>query len=366
MGKRYTTKDYQRLNRFQYNKKEKLSWSKRLLRWLILFALIVCGYYAYVLYKAFNDPIGSNKETVYLYITEGTTMEDLNKQIDFKIKPKHPKLLKYNARYFRLSDSLKVGRYAIDTLMTTNELVQKLLNGQQDSVNIVIGHLRTNEEIEDKLTESLLVKKDSLINYLYNDAFLKENGFNRETIRSIFLQGHHKVLWTTSPKELLDYYIQDYNDFWTKEREQKLKTLGLTKVQAVILASIVEAESAEKDEYSRIAGLYLNRYRRHLRLQSCPTLKYALKEFDLKRILNKHKEVESPYNTYKHTGFPPGPIHTPKKSTIDYVLNAEEHKYIYMCAKEDFSGKHNFAEHYADHCRNANAYQRALNKRGIR
>ncbi len=367
MAQKYKTAKYQRMNRPHYRGKQKKGNTKaKFILALIFILLAVVGYFVYKAYKAYHAPMGRNTETVYLYVTDTADMAKLHQQIDLKITPSYPNLLKYTERYYHLKDKLKVGRYAITPTMTTIEVVEKLASGRQDSVIFNIGYLRTEEELTHYLAQSLLLKEDAL-KALFNDAkFLKQMGQTKESMRGEFLQGRYAVAWDVKPKDLVLIFHKRYEAFWTKERLQKLEKLKISKQEAVALASIVEAESAQQDEYSRIAGLYLNRYRKGYKLQSDPTVKFALKDFGLRRILKKHLEADSPYNTYKVTGIPPGPIHTPKASTIDRVLNAENHKYIYMCAKEDFSGHHNFASRYSDHLRNARAYQQALNKRGIK
>ncbi len=367
MGGKHNVSDYQRLNRPTYGRPKKRSNPlRKAILILVLLILAVGGYYVYKAYTAYYSPVGRNTELVYLYVTDTADMDKLHQQISYKIAPNYPNLLRYAERYYKLDKKLKLGRYAIKPEMTTVQMVEKLASAQQDSVVFNIGYLRTEEELTHFLSQSLLLKEDSLKALFQNQAFLKEMGETRESLRGEFLQGRYTVLWTVSPRDLIKTFHQSYTAFWTKERLAKLHKLGITKQEAIALASIVEAESGKEDEYSRIAGLYLNRYKKGCMLQSDPTVKFASKDFGLRRILKKHLEIESPYNTYKIAGIPPGPIHTPKPSTIDYVLNAENHKYIYMCAKEDFSGHHNFAVRYADHLQNAQRYQRALDKKGIK
>ncbi len=367
MARKHNVSDYQRLNRPNYGRPKKRSNPlRKAILILVLLVLAVGGYYVYKAYTAYHSPVGRNTEQVYIYVTDTADMDKLYKQIDLKIAPNYPNLLKYAELYYKLDKKLKLGRYAITPEMTTVQMVEKLASAQQDSVIFNVGYLRTEEELTHFLSQSLMLKEDSLKALFQNQTFLTELGETRESLRGLFLQGRYAVLWTISPRDLIKTFHKSYMDFWTKERLTKLDSLGITKQEAVALASIVEAESSKKDEYSCIAGLYLNRYRKGYMLQSDPTVKFASKDFELRRILKRHLEIDSPYNTYKVAGIPPGPIHTPKPSTIDYVLNAEEHNYIYMCAKEDFSGHHNFASKYSDHLSNAQKYQRALDKRGIK
>ncbi len=180
------------------------------------------------------------------------------------------------------------------------------------------------------------------------------------------LANTYKFRWTTNAAEFLERMDTEFNNFWNSSRLEKANNLNITPIDAVILASIVEKESNKKDEYGRIAGVYLNRLQQNWPLQADPTVKYALRQPELKRVLTIHTEVDSKYNTYKYPGLPPGPIGLPMTTTIDAVLNAEDHSYMYFCARDDFSGYHDFAKNLREHNKNARAYQRALNERGIR
>ena len=190
-------------------------------------------------------------------------------------------------------------------------------------------------------------------------------GFTRETIPALFIPNTYEIYWNVSPERFMARMKQEYNRFWTEERRKKAEALGLTPVEVSTLASIVEEESAVADEYPTIAGLYLNRLKAGMPLQADPTVKFAAGDFALQRILDKHLAIDSPYNTYKYAGLPPGPIRIPSIRAIDAVLNPAHHRYFYMCAKEDFSGRHNFAATLAEHNRNANRYRAELNRRKI-
>ncbi|HAZ24348.1 MAG TPA: endolytic transglycosylase MltG, partial [Algoriphagus sp.] len=196
---------------------------------------------------------------------------------------------------------------------------------------------------------------------LQDSVYIRKFDFNEETIMSMFIPNTYEVWWNTSPEALFDRMYKEYNDFWTDERKKKAAELGLNPKEVSTLASIVQAESQKKDERAKIAGVYLNRLKLNMPLQADPTLVFALGDFSLKRILNIHKETESPYNTYKYAGLPPGPINLPDINSLDAVLNYEDHDYLYFCAKEDFSGYHAFAKTLSEHNANARRYQAALN-----
>ena len=198
-----------------------------------------------------------------------------------------------------------------------------------------------------------------------NDSIQKALGFDNQNLIGMFIPNTYQLFWNTKPSELLSRMKSEYDKFWTDERMRKAEDLGMTKQEIITLASIVQSETAKSDEKARVAGVYINRLQKGIPLQADPTLIFAAQDFSIKRVLNIHKSIDSPYNTYKYKGLPPGPIRMSATSSIDAVLNYETHKYIYFCAKEDFSGYHNFATNLVAHERNATKYRRALNKAGL-
>ncbi len=209
------------------------------------------------------------------------------------------------------------------------------------------------------------MKPESLRERLQDLQFCTSLGVDTITIRTLFMPNEYKVRWDISPDSLVALFHDQYKKFWTDERKRLATEAGFSPAEIITLASIVQEESAKKDEHSTIAGLYINRLREGMKLQADPTARYAYGDFTVKRIGQIQLSADSPYNTYRNKGLPPGPICLPKQATIDSILNAPHHEYIYMCAKEDFSGYHNFAADYATHQSNARKYQEALNKRGI-
>ena len=197
--------------------------------------------------------------------------------------------------------------------------------------------------------------------YLADTALFAKYGFSRETFTSMFIPNTYEFFWTTSPEKFTDRMKREYDDFWKGERDEKAKRMEMTRAEVVTLASIVDEETMYDDENERVAGVYINRLERGIPLQADPTLKFAMDDFTIKRILNEDKNIESPYNTYKYKGLPPGPISIPSVSAIDGVLNYENHNYIFFCAKADFSGHHAFARSLTEHNKNAREYQKALN-----
>lgn len=262
-------------------------------------------------------------------------------------------------------DAVKPGLYKIDPKMSNLDLVRMLRAGRQVPVKVTFNNVRTKEDLAEKITANLEVSQEQFLTMIQDSVFIRKYDFEEETIMSMFIPNTYEFWWNTSPEALFDRMYKEYQSFWTEERKQKAQALGLTQKEVSTLASIVQAESQKSDERPKIAGVYLNRMKIGMPLQADPTLVYATGDFTLKRILNVHKEIESPYNTYKYTGLPPGPINLPDINSLNAVLNTEKHDFLYFCAKEDFSGYHAFASNYNDHMNNARRYQRALNAANI-
>jgi len=216
-----------------------------------------------------------------------------------------------------------------------------------------------------KITDNLQADSAKFLALLNNDSLVNAYGFNQDNILSMFIPNTYEVYYTISEQRLFDKMYAEYKKFWNDERKQKAEALGLSPTEVSALASIVQAESIQPDERPKIAEVYLNRLERNMRLQADPALVYAVGDFTIKRVLNIHKDVDSPYNLYRYKGLPPGPINLPEIESIDAVLNPDDHNYIYFCAKPDFSGYHAFATNLIEHNNNARVYQNALNRSNI-
>lgn len=269
------------------------------------------------------------------------------------------------AKLLGYQEAVKPGLYRIAPNMSNLDLVRLLRSGNQVPVKVTFNTIRTKEELAEKVTTNLEVSKEELLSLLQDSVYIRTFDFEEETILSLFIPNTYEFWWNTSAEGIFERMNQEYHKFWTEKRREKARTLGLSLKEVSTLASIVQAESQKSDERARIAGVYLNRLRTKMPLQADPTLVFALGDFGLKRVLNVHKELNSPYNTYKNLGLPPGPINLPDINSLDAVLNAENHKYLYFCAKEDFSGYHAFAVSYNEHLNNARRYQKALNTANI-
>lgn len=270
------------------------------------------------------------------------------------------------AKQKKYDRNIKPGRYKIDRALNNNELVNLLRSGSQDPIRVTFNNIRTKEELAGKIGNQIEADSLSLISYIRDVMFQQKLSLTDDNVACIFLPNTYEFYWNTSAEEFVSRMLKEYSIFWNSTRKEKAERLNLNYYQVSILASIVEKEqNIRKDERPIIAGLYLNRIKRGMKLESDPTLVFAIGDFSIQRVLNKDKKIDSPYNTYKYKGLPPGPICIPSINSIDAVLNASSHDYIFMCAKADFSGYHNFAKTYTKHKINARKYRKALNKQGI-
>ena len=250
--------------------------------------------------------------------------------------------------------------------MSINDLINLLKSGNQTPVKITFNNTRTINDFVSNISSSLEIDSVSLLNAIYDKNFLLNNKLTNENVGCIFIPNTYEFYWNVSSEGFLNRMLLEYDKFWNNDRIKKSKLIPLNLNEISILASIVQMEQNIKyDERPIIAGLYLNRINQNMKLESDPTLIFALKDFSLKRVLNNDKKVLSPYNTYKNKGLPPGPICMPSINAIDAVLNFDKHNYIFMCAKEDLSGYHNFAVTYKKHLKNARRYQKMLSKKKI-
>ncbi|WP_026951142.1 endolytic transglycosylase MltG [Algoriphagus mannitolivorans] len=265
------------------------------------------------------------------------------------------------AKTLGYQEAVKPGLYKIEPKMNNLELVRLLRSGAQTPVKVTFNNVRTKEDLAEKITANLEVSEIQFLDLLQDSVYIRKFELEEETLLGMFIPNTYELWWNTSAESLFDRMYKEYQKFWTEERKQKAQALGLSQNEVSTLASIVQAESQKADERPKIAGVYLNRLKIGMPLQADPTLVYATGDFTLKRILNVHKEIDSPYNTYKYAGLPPGPINLPDINSLNAVLNAEKHDYMYFCAKEDFSGYHSFAVTYNEHLANARRYQNALN-----
>ncbi len=260
---------------------------------------------------------------------------------------------------------VKPGLYLIEPGMTNLQVIRILRSGNQTEVNVTFNNARLLSGLPGKIARNLEMSEGQLADLMLTDSIQQNFGFDSLSFIGMFIPNTYKTFWNTKPEDLLSRLKREYDNFWNGERLAKAKETGLSPKEVSVLASIVQAETTQGDELQIVAGLYLNRLRRGIPLMADPTLVFASGDFAVRRVLIKHKKIDSPYNTYRHAGLPPGPINMPNIRSIDAVLGHVKHKYLYMCAKEDFSGHHNFATNLTDHNRNAEKFRRAMNKAGI-
>ena len=266
----------------------------------------------------------------------------------------------------RISKNQKVytGSYLITEDDRAWNIANKLQNGQQDPIRITFNNLRTIDQLAERISAQFTFSAENFLSA--TDTILSAKGVSKANYPAHFLPDTYEFYWSASPNQVVNKLVRQYDIFWSESRIDKAKQIGLTPEEVSTLASIVEEETSKSDERGKVARLYLNRLKRGMLLQADPTVKFAVGDFSLRRILNQHLKTISPYNTYLNPGLPPGPIRIPSATTLDAVLYAPKHNYIYMCAKEDFSGYHNFATDLATHNANAARYHRELNKRKIK
>ena len=337
---------------------------KKILIPLIIFSTVLttCSVYIYQMLYSPNFLINSKEK--FIIINEKTEFNELIKSLERDTIINDILSFSVLSKIMEYQENIKEGAYKVNTNMSNYDMITMLRSGNQTPINITFSYARKMDDLAEKITKKLKMSDDDLMNYLY-DNIEDYNDFNKLDIISIFLPDTYEVYWNISPKKLTEKMYSEYKKFWNKERLIKLDKINLEQKEAIVLASIVASESRMLDEADRIAGVYMNRLNRNMRLQADPTLVFAANDYTIRRVLNKHKRIKSPYNTYIHKGLPPGPIRLASKDYIDAVLNYEKHDYIFMCAKEDFSGYHAFATNLTDHNRNAKKFQMALNLRKI-
>ncbi|MDG5800320.1 endolytic transglycosylase MltG [Marinilabiliaceae bacterium ANBcel2] len=329
---------------------------------LIVAAAATAGYLFYDTIFAPNTKAGTDK---IIYIERGTTFEELKTVLEVTGAVKNINSFNTTARLKNYGGTVRGGRYRITEKMSNNDLINMFRSGNQEPVNVTFNNIRTLPELAGVVSKRLESDSTAFLEALTDKELLKENGFKRETIMAAIIPDTYSMFWNTTPGGFIERMVREHNRYWNSERTEKAEKIGLTPVEVATLASIVDEETIMEDEKPRVAGLYINRLEIGMKLQADPTVRFAMNDFTVNRILNRDLETESPYNTYLYGGLPPGPIRMASKSGIEAVLNYEEHDYLYMSAKADFSGYHAFAKTLRQHAINANEYRRALHQRRI-
>ncbi|MGN1210482.1 MAG: endolytic transglycosylase MltG [Candidatus Cryptobacteroides sp.] len=327
---------------------------------LSLFAAGACVV-AYLYWSDNVKPNFSSEYVLYVYpdMTVGQALDSISKGAGVL----RPGSLQRCAAREKLADRMKPGKYVIKPSFTSIYTVRMINCGWQTPQNLTIsGTIRNKGRLAKKISNQMMVDSASVAQALADSSLLAGYGFTVENVFAMILPDTYEIMWTASVKEIFDRLKREYDAFWTDERLAKAQAQKLDRMEVSVMASIVSGETLKKFEYPKIAAVYLNRYHKGMKLQADPTVCFCY-DYKLDRVLKKHLQVDSPYNTYKYAGLPPAPINVPPKACIDAVLNPDSHDYLFFCASPDFDGTHRFAATYSEHLRNARAFQSALTRR---
>ena len=327
----------------------------------VLCVLVIGGLLGYY----FLSSLSNQESTTYLYIDRDDNVDSVFTKMAPVCANHAFGGFKTIVRHSSYADHIHTGRYAIEPGECAYTVYKRLKNGLQTPTNVTVPSVRTLDRLSMEIGSKLMIDSVELCQALTDPSVCAKYGYDTATICCMFIPNTYDMYWNVSVDAFLDRMKKESDKFWNADRLAKAKAMKLTPNEVITLASIVDEETANNGEKPTIAGLYYNRLCKGMLLQSDPTVKFALKQFALRRIYNYHLQVDNPYNTYRYAGLPPGPIRIPSVVGIDAVLNYAHHDYRYMCAKEDFSGTHNFARTVSEHLQNAARYYVALNQRGI-
>ncbi len=333
----------------------------------VMLLLVITGS---VLFKFYQDIFSANinlgtEQTTDLYIPTNASQADVINLLNKKNYLKDVSSLEWVMKKKNYAKHIHPGCYELKNGICNNQLVDLLRSGVQKPLNLTFNNTRTLEDFAGKISHQIEADSLSILSLLSDKEKIKKYGFETHTILAMFIPNTYQVYWNMNAEKFADRMFKEYGKYWNAKRLKKAKMIGLSPIEVSTLASIVDEETIKNDEKRKVAGVYMNRYKRKIKLDADPTLKFALGDFTIRRVLNKHKKIDSPYNTYKYRGLPPGPIRQSSISGIEAVLNYEKHKYYYFCASPAFNGYHIFAKSLREHNQNARKYQRALNKKGI-
>ncbi len=334
----------------------------------IALAALIFLLLAFTAYNYYLKYLGGNVtgQEEYLYIRTGSDFDDVMNTIKKKGIVKNTGSFLQAAKNMDYPAKVKPGRYKLQKGMSNRKLLNMLKSGNQEPVKLSYQNVRLKETLAGMISKKIETDSLSIIRLLDSASFVEKYGFNTHTVYTMFIPNSYELYWNTSAEKFFLRMYDEYRKFWTEDRKLKASQIGLSPAEVSVLASIVDGEALHDKEMPRIAGLYMNRLNKGIRLEADPTVIFANNDFTIRRVLNKHLRKESPYNTYLNKGLPPGPIAMPSINAIDAVLNYAKHDFIFMCAKEDFSGYHNFAPGLTQHLVNARKFQQALNDRNIR
>lgn len=340
--------------------------NKKLILYPIALSALLITAGALILYRSiFGITVHPENPNRVIIIPTGATYTQVLDSIEKNVALSNRKLFTWVAAKKNYPAMVKPGMYVIDRGFSYNSLINMLRSGRQTPERITFQNIRTLNQLAGKIGRQIEADSSSIVEFLSDESKYSADGFTKETIIAVFIPNTYEIYRNTDARGLYRRMLKEYRIFWNEDRLAKARQEGLSPVEVAILASIIDDEVVNPAEKPRIAGVYLNRLKRGMPLQACPTIKFALNDFTITRVLYKQLQVDSPYNTYKYTGFPPGPIGCPSIEGLEAVLNAEKHDYLYFAAKSDFSGYHHFSRTLAEHNHYAAIYQKELDKRKI-
>lgn len=327
-------------------------------------AALLAGTAGFVLGRYYSDNKKPNFTKDYvLYVRPDMTADQIMDSLYVGAGTIRPKSVERAFAKMEVAQNMKPGRYVVKPSDVSMYVARMIVFDWQTPQNMTLsGTLRKKDRIAQRIGSQMMVDSASVADALNDETFLSKYGFTPENVFALILPDTYEMYWTASVEEIFDRFKKEYDAFWTDERKAKAAAQGLNPMEVSVMASIVSGETLKAFEYPVIAGVYLNRYKKGMKLQADPTIAFCY-DYTLDRILKKHLTVDSPYNTYKHVGLPPAPINVPPKACLEAVLNPENHKYIYFCASPAFDGTHRFAVSYSEHLKNARAFQRELTAR---
>lgn len=321
---------------------------------LLVVSVAAVGFVA--AYRMFYEPAVVSEQ--HIFVSGDMSLSDVEEMMGDNLR--HKRACEFYAHHIGL-EKCKPGHYVLTPDMNVVQVARMFKTGRQTPVSVIINNVRTPRELAGKLSRQIEADSASLLRAFTSEEVARTAGFDSLQLFSMFIPNTYEFYWTVTPEEYVSRMRREYDAFWSS-RDVQLEYCGLSRFEVMTLASIVYEETKAVDEMPRVAGVYINRLHRGMKLEADPTVKYALQDFALKRILNEHLKVDSPYNTYLYKGLPPSPICMPSIEAIDAVLHYEKHDYIFFCARPEFDGRHNFARNYAQHIANAKAYRRALDE----
>jgi UPF0755 protein len=330
---------------------------KKIIRYTVIAILAILFFLTWRIFGS-NTNFEESKKSVF--IKTGSHFFRVEQELDEKGVVSNTRTFRRLAKFFKYNENIIPGKYVFEKSASLYTILKTLKSGRQTPVNLVINKLRTREDLAAKIAANFECDSSSVISFLNSNDSLAAFNLDSNTMMTAVVPNTYSMLWNTSFSKIFRRLYTEQQKFWNDERKKKAAATGLTPQQVYTLASIVEEETNKEEDKGKIASVYINRMNKGMRLGADPTVKFALKDFGLKRIYQKHLTVQSPYNTYINSGLPPGPICTPSTKTIDAVLNAPATSYLYFVAKPDLNGYSNFASSYEEHLRYAKAYQQAL------